>query len=178
MRLTPEELAVHPAPFVKVGVTDLDGVLRTKYLSREKLQAATRAGSGFCNVIFGWDLQDTVYGPPLPDPGFADARITIDLGSGRTLPWENDTPLLLVDLRDDTGPAGKACPRSLLLRTVARARDWGYSRSSALSTSGLPTGKRRPVWSGRTTVTSRRSVRACSATPPYVRVSIPPSGTT
>ena len=125
MRLSPDELANHQAPFRKVGITDLDGVLRTKYLSRDKVASARQAGSSFCNVIFAWDIQDVVYGPPLTDPGFADAHITIDLDSGRTLPWEDDTPLLLADLRDDTGPAGRACPRSLLLRTVARAEEMG-----------------------------------------------------
>ncbi|CAH0999194.1 Glutamate--isopropylamine ligase [Neolewinella maritima] len=126
MRLTPEALHHLDAPFIKLGIMDTDGVLRTKYLSRDKLQSALASGSSLCNVTFAWDIQDTVYADqPLPDPGFADARLTIDAGSGRTLPWEADTPLLLGDFSNDAGPAGTACPRSLLRRTVARAAKLG-----------------------------------------------------
>ena len=113
--------------FVKIGVTDLDGVLRAKYLSKEKFEQARTKGTGFCNVIFAWDLHDRLYPTGIADEGFADARITIDPDSRRPLPWENDVPFYLADLRDDDGPAGTACPRSLLLRTVVRASDLGLT---------------------------------------------------
>lgn len=40
---------------VKVGVFDIDGVLRGKYMSREKFFSALDKGFGFCDVALGWD---------------------------------------------------------------------------------------------------------------------------
>ena len=45
---------------VKVAVTDIDGVLRGKYLHKDKFLSAADGGFGFCNVVFGWDMTDSV----------------------------------------------------------------------------------------------------------------------
>src|SRR5690606_4538767 len=45
----------------KVGGFDIDGVLRGKYISLEKLESALAKGFGFCDVIFGWDVADALY---------------------------------------------------------------------------------------------------------------------
>ena len=42
----------------KVAVTDIDGILRGKYISKEKLTDAMENGFGFCDVILGWDCND------------------------------------------------------------------------------------------------------------------------
>ena len=46
---------------VKVGVFDVDGVLRGKYISREKFFSALDHGFGFCDVVLGWDVKDQLY---------------------------------------------------------------------------------------------------------------------
>ena len=46
---------------VKVGVYDIDGVLRGKYMSREKFFSALEKNFGFCDVVLGWDLRDQLY---------------------------------------------------------------------------------------------------------------------
>ena len=46
---------------VKVGVTDADGVLRGKYMSRDKFASALEKGFGFCDVVLGWDSNDPLY---------------------------------------------------------------------------------------------------------------------
>src|SRR4029077_7133248 len=43
---------------VKLGVVDLDGVIRGKYLARDKFLNALESGFKFCDVIFGWDSND------------------------------------------------------------------------------------------------------------------------
>src|SRR4051794_4819527 len=43
---------------VKVGGFDVDGILRGKYLSLDKFWGAVEGGFGFCDVIFGWDIDD------------------------------------------------------------------------------------------------------------------------
>ena len=122
-----EEAWARPDRRVKIGVTDLDGVLRAKYVSGEKLASANRQGFGFCNVIFGWDIADAVYPDPLPDPGFADARAQPDMATMRQLPWEEDIPFVLADFREDAGFAGAVCPRTLLARVVKRGEAMGFT---------------------------------------------------
>ena len=46
---------------VKIGVFDLDGVLRGKYISRAKFLSALAGGMGFCDVVLGWDTRDQLY---------------------------------------------------------------------------------------------------------------------
>ena len=43
---------------VRLGGFDIDGVLRGKYISKEKFDSVLEGGLGFCDVIFGWDSQD------------------------------------------------------------------------------------------------------------------------
>lgn len=46
---------------VKVGGFDIDGVLRGKYVSLSKFLGVLETGFGFCDVIFGWDVEDLLY---------------------------------------------------------------------------------------------------------------------
>ncbi|MEP0009351.1 MAG: glutamine synthetase, partial [Balneola sp.] len=43
---------------IKFAVTDIDGVLRGKLISKEKFLKSLDNGLGFCNVVFGWDIND------------------------------------------------------------------------------------------------------------------------
>lgn len=112
---------------VKVGVTDLDGILRTKYLHRDKVLSSLESGMGFCNVIFGWDSQDTLYGQSSPDPGFADLKATLRPDTLRYIPWEDNLPFLLADFSDSAEPLAYACPRTLLKKVVKRAEEMGFT---------------------------------------------------
>ena len=43
---------------VKLGVFDVDGVMRGKYMSRDKFFSALDKCFGFCDVVLGWDSND------------------------------------------------------------------------------------------------------------------------
>ena len=43
---------------VKVGLFDNDGVMRGKYMSRDKFFASLKHGFAFCDVVLGWDSMD------------------------------------------------------------------------------------------------------------------------
>ena len=62
-------------------MTDIDGVLRGKYLHKESLCLPPKADSGFCNVVFGWDMTDSVYDNAHVigwQHGFPDAMVHLD----------------------------------------------------------------------------------------------------
>jgi len=76
---------------VKVGVFDVDGILRGKYISREKFFSALDKGFGFCDVVRGWDSQDQLYDNVSYTgwhTGYPDALVRIIPENCRELPFE------------------------------------------------------------------------------------------
>jgi glutamine synthetase len=109
---------------VKVAVADLDGILRGKYLHKEKFLSAAKSGFGFCNVVFGWDSGDVCYDNSKYTgwhTGYPDAVARIDLATQRTVPWDNDIPFFLGDFDLDV------CPRNLMKKVLERARNAGFA---------------------------------------------------
>ena len=124
---------------VKVGVFDLDGVLRGKYVSREKFLSALENGFGFCDVIFGWDTDDQLYDSGVQvtgwHTGFQDGWVQVDPATVRKLPQEPNTLLCLADF--EAAPGSEPSPhsdvdgRTLLKRVLARASEMGFSAKAA-----------------------------------------------
>ena len=113
----------------KIGGFDLDGVLRGKYVSLDKLESALSKGFGFCDVIFGWDVADVLYDNAKVTgwhTGYPDAHASLDPSTLRDIPWEAGAVAMLADFRTAAGAAHPACPRSLLRRVIARAEKLGY----------------------------------------------------
>jgi glutamine synthetase len=46
---------------VKVAVADHDGILRGKYMGKDKFFSALDKGFGFCDGVLGWDSNDQLY---------------------------------------------------------------------------------------------------------------------
>jgi len=118
---------------VLLAVTDIDGILRGKRISKEKLTSALKSGLGFCNVVFGWDMADVPYDNTELSgwhTGYPDAEVRLDPSSLRHNPWEGNIPFLLGYF--DGGAAADACPRTALKRVLAKAESMGYIVNSAI----------------------------------------------
>lgn len=123
-----DEVRNSPHDKVKVAVADIDGILRGKYLHKEKFLSAAESGFGFCNVIFGWDSSDSCYDNGRYTgwhTGYPDALARIDLATFRKIPWENDVPFFLGDFENGDGQPLPFCPRGLLRTQLERARNVG-----------------------------------------------------
>jgi len=117
---------------VKVAITDIDGVLRGKYIHRDKFLSATRGGFGFCDVTFGWDCADVCYENPGValtgwHTGYGDVQVKLDPKTMRLVPWDDGTPLLLGDAFDSSGEPLYCCPRQVLKRVLGQAEERGFS---------------------------------------------------
>src|SRR6266542_5080266 len=122
-------LAQHSITKIKVGGFDIDGVLRGKYVSRQKFDSALESGLGFCDVIFGWDSADALYDNVQMTgwhTGYPDALAKIDLSTFRVIPWEPGTAFFILDFCDKTGKPLPVSPRYVLKEVVARAQTMGY----------------------------------------------------
>jgi glutamine synthetase len=123
-------IADSPIGKVKVAVVDMDGVLRGKYLKKEKFLSAAESGLGFCNVIFGWDSGDVCYDNVKYTgwhTGYPDAQARIDLSTYRTVPWDGQVPFFLGDFVQSDGEPLPICPRQLLKRVIGKAEAMGLS---------------------------------------------------
>jgi glutamine synthetase len=119
----------HPSGRVKIAVTDIDGVLRGKYISAEKFASVAASDLGFCDVVFGWDMADLAYDNTSYTgwhTGYPDAKVKINLASFRKIPWENDVPFFLGEFVDNTGKPLAICPRQVLQQVIATASAAGY----------------------------------------------------
>lgn len=124
-----QEIAESPVQKIKVGIFDIDGILRGKYLSKEKFLASVESGFGFCSVVFGWDSADVCYDNGMFTgwhTGYPDAMARIDLNTYRRIPWEGGLPFFLADFVDPSGAPLGVCPRQLLKRVLADAENAGY----------------------------------------------------
>jgi len=123
-------VANHPSGKVKIAYVDIDGILRGKYISKEKFLSAAEGGTTFCNVIFGWDANDVAYDNGAYTgwhSGYPDAPARLDLSTFRKIPWENDVPFFLGELLDKGGKPSHVCPRQLIKKLAAQAEAMGFA---------------------------------------------------
>jgi glutamine synthetase len=117
---------------VKVAITDIDGILRGKYIHKNKLLSALEGGFGFCNVVFGWDAADVCYDNSKYTgwhSGYPDAEARLALETFRRVPWDDEVPFMLADFVDADGSPLEICPRQTLKRVIAKAEARGFSPS-------------------------------------------------
>ncbi len=116
---------------VKVGVFDADGILRGKYMARDKFLSSLAGGFGFCDVVLGWDSHDQLYDNVTYTgwhTGYPDALVRIVPETCREIPWEDGMLLFLGEFADE---AAAICPRGVLRRVLEKARKKGFEPVSA-----------------------------------------------
>ena len=115
---------------VKVAVSDIDGILRGKYLHIDKFAGAIDGGFGFCDVVLGWDMHDQCYDNTQVtgwQHGFPDALARLDLGTARRVPWDHNVPFFLGEFVNADGSPHPVCPRQTLKRVLKRAEKLGLA---------------------------------------------------
>jgi len=128
-----------PGNRVKVAVVDIDGVLRGKYVHKEKFVSVLEGGFGFCDVVFGWDSHDQCYDNTTLTgwhKGFPDVIARLDLATHRNVPWDGGVDFFLGEFirtdaqgREEPFPLD---PRQLLRRVLARAKKLGLAPMCSL----------------------------------------------
>ncbi len=112
---------------VKVGVHDMDGILRGKYIHVDKFDSALGSAMGFCDVVLGWDANDQLYDNVTYTgwhSAYPDAPVRILPETCRDLPGEPGGLFFLCEFSDR---AEEICPRGVLRRVLARAEKMGIS---------------------------------------------------
>jgi glutamine synthetase len=131
-----EEIRQSEHQKVKVAITDIDGILRGKYIHKDKFLSAVETGFGFCNVVFGWDAGDVCYDNGSYTgwhTGYPDAMARIDLSTARNVPWDRGVPFFLADfVANEKGDPLGVCPRQLLKSVLARAAKAGLKASCGM----------------------------------------------
>lgn len=124
-----EYVKSHSAGKVKIAYTDIDGVLRGKYISTDKFLSAIEGGTAVCDVVFGWDVNDVAYDNGTYTgwhTGYPDSPARIDLETFRKIPWEDDLPFFLGEMVDTKGNPSYVCPRQLLKAVLKEAGSMGF----------------------------------------------------
>lgn len=116
---------------VKLGIFDIDGVCRGKYLNRDKFISSIKNGFAFCDVVLGWDSNDQLY-DNVKFTGwhtaYPDAPARLDPTTMRLLPFEGDIPFFIGEFDKN---AESLCPRGLLKKVLKKADDMGFKVTAA-----------------------------------------------
>lgn len=119
---------------VKLVFTDIDGVMRGKYLSLDKFSGVAEGVSGFCDCVLGWDVNDQLYDNAEFTgwhTAFPDALYRIDLNTERRLKEEGNIPLFLAEFVSEDDRPHPICPRSRLQSVIAKANALGFQSHMA-----------------------------------------------
>ncbi len=101
---------------VKLGLTDIDGVIRGKYVGVDKFAGLLEKQGGFCDCVFGWDVDDQLYDASTYTgwhTGFPDTGYRLLVDSERWLPDE-DCPYFVGEFVEPDGADHPLCPRTRL----------------------------------------------------------------
>ena len=114
---------------VKIGFTDIDGVIRGKYVDLEKFYSLLKKGGGFCDCVLGWDIDDQLYEGFDKSftgwhSGFPDAQYKLIVESERWLDEEN-CPFFLAEFEADGDHP--ICPRTRLRKILEELSEAGFS---------------------------------------------------
>jgi glutamine synthetase len=115
----------------KVGLFDVDGIFRGKYMAPDKLASALEKGFGFCDVVLGWDSSDQLYDNASFTgwhTAYPDAEVRLMPETEREMPFEGGMPLVLGEF---AGAAEAICPRGVLRRVLDRAAAMGFRLKAA-----------------------------------------------
>lgn len=88
----------------------MNGILRGKYMSREKFFPALEGGFSFCDVVLGWVSNDQLYGNMRVTDrhkGYPDASVRIFSDTYREVPWRKGMLLFQGEIEgqyEETGP--------------------------------------------------------------------------
>ena len=117
---------------VKLGLTDVDGVMRGKYVSLDKFASLLSKGGGFCDCVFGWDVDDQLYDAGDYTgwhTGFPDTQFRLLVDSERWLAAEN-SPFFLGEFVGPDATAHPLCPRTRLQAVLERLAGHGLTLNS------------------------------------------------
>ena len=117
---------------VKLVLTDMDGVLRGKYVGLDKFQGLLEKGGGFCDCVFGWDVDDQLYDEGRFTgwhTGFPDAKFRLLTDSERWLDDEG-CPLFLGEFVGDDEADHPLCPRTRLRAVLESLAERGLRMRS------------------------------------------------
>ncbi|MDP6376957.1 MAG: glutamine synthetase family protein [Pseudomonadales bacterium] len=103
---------------VKLGLSDLDGVIRGKYVNLGKFISLMEKGGGFCDCVFGWDVDDQLYEGVETrytgwHTGFPDAAYRLVVETERWLADEG-CPYFVGEFIASDGAPHPLCPRARL----------------------------------------------------------------
>jgi glutamine synthetase len=116
---------------IKVGLFDIDGVMRGKYMSKAKFFSALDKGFAFCDVVLGWDSNDQLYDNSKYTgwhTGYPDAPVRILPHTCRDVIGEDGMLLFIAEFSDQ---AEALCPRAVLRRVIEKAQQMGFSVCAA-----------------------------------------------
>ncbi len=140
--------------YVKVGVFDIDGILRGKYLSRDKFFSALEKGFGFCDVVLGWDSQRPALRQcelhRLAHRLSRMRRVRILPDTCRPMPFEDD---MLFFLCEFAGEAEAICPRGRSAGSRSAPRTWASMPRRPSSTNSSCSTRRPNPYATRATAT-------------------------
>ncbi|OUR85219.1 glutamine synthetase, partial [Marinomonas sp. 42_23_T18] len=117
---------------VKVGLFDIDGIMRGKYMSKEKFFSSLESGFAFCDVVLGWDSKDQLYDNGKVtgwETGYPDAPVRILPETCRDIV---DEPGQLIFISEFVDEAEKVCPRGTLRKVIEKGKAMGFDAFAAL----------------------------------------------
>ena len=122
------------AEHATIGLTDMQGLLRGKYVSRDKLLSVLDHDWGMPPLVLALDFDDVIMEAPViadGSDGFADGTARLLPATCREIPWESPRRNLffLAEYSGDTEPI---CPRAIYRRIEQKAHDMGYLPYHAL----------------------------------------------